>query len=235
MKRKMLLPLLIFLSIVVWGQEGTTIYLLPGQGADFRSFKNINFPPAYSIHPIFYDVPPAGATMQEYAQQLASQIDTSKPFILLGVSLGGMLATEMSTFLNPEQVVVISSAKCRFELPTRYTFQQYIPLYKAVSPNLSKRGALWLQPIVEPDRNKERATCVAMLEDKDPLFLRRTIEMIIEWEREEAPEGIVHIHGDKDHTIPFRNVKSTHRLSGGSHMMVLTKGEEVSQVLEQIL
>jgi pimeloyl-ACP methyl ester carboxylesterase len=234
-KRRILLPVLMCLAAFVWGQETTTIYLLPGQGADSRSFKNIDFPPEYSIEYIRYEVPSEGTTMRAYAKQLSCQIDTFQPFILIGVSLGGMLATEMSTFLEPERVVVIASAKSRNELPARYTFQRYLPLYRLVSPKMAKRGALWLQPIVESDRNQERATCIAMLEDKDPLFLRRTIEMIIKWEREEAPTGIIHIHGDQDHTLPVRNVEPTYQFAGGSHMMILTKGSELSRVIGEVL
>ena len=173
--------------------------------------------------------------MPEYAHTLAKQIDTTEKFILIGVSLGGMLATEMSTFLSPEKVILISSAKHRNELPGSYRFQQKIPIYKIVSPGMSKLGARILQPIVEPDRRHEKETFKAMLKDKDPHFLRRTIEMILTWEREMSPKNIVHIHGEKDSTVPIKNVKYDYLVPHGSHMMTLTRGEEISELIADIL
>ena len=117
-----------------------------------------------------------------------------------------MLAVEMSEFLNPEKVIIISSAKSRRELPLGFRIQRKWPLYKILTPNIAKKGALIMQPIFEPDRDKEKETFVRMLKDKGPLFLRRTIEMILNWEREDAPQSIVHIHGSKDKTIPIKNV-----------------------------
>ena len=68
--------------------------------------------------------------MADYSRTLAQQIDTSRRFSIIGVSLGGMLAVEMSKYLQPEEVILIASAKTRDELPTKYRFFQK-------SPNLS--------------------------------------------------------------------------------------------------
>lgn len=211
------------------------VYLIPGQGADARLFNNLRIHPGFEVRPIKYFTPEKGTSLPEYARQLAAQIDTTRTFSLVGVSLGGMLATEMTDFLQPEQTIIISSAKTRHELPGQYRFQRRLPLYKLVGPRLAKWGALLLQPIVEPDRNQEKETFVQMLRDKDPHFLRRTIEMILRWERTTAPVGIYHLHGDRDRTIPIRNVAYTHHLPDGSHMMTLTRGAEVSKVVNDLL
>lgn len=211
------------------------IYLIPGQGSDYRIYNNIEFDDNYVIHHIKYLPPEKGSTMNDYAHVLANQIDTSQKFILIGVSLGGMLATEMSHFLTPEKIIIISSAKNRKELPHSYRMQKYFPLYKIFPPKLIKGGAKIMQPIYEPDRNNEKDTCVAMLNDKNPYFLKRTIQMIIKWQATKSPENIIHIHGDNDHTIPIRNVQYSHKIDQGSHMMTLTRGNKMSTLLNQIL
>ena len=218
-----------------YGVQRPVVYLIPGQGADARLFNNLAIAEAFEVRNITYFTPTKNTSLQEYAVQLAEQIDTSQKFILIGVSLGGMIATEMSEFLHPEKVIIISSAKSRKELPFRYRFQKAVPFYKLVTPKMAKRGALFLQPIVEPDRNKEKDTFVQMLEDKDPYFLRRTIEMIMKWDRKTAPASVIHIHGTKDHTIPIRNVEYDHKIEKGSHMMVLTRGETMSDLINELL
>ena len=213
----------------------TNIYLIPGQGSDYRLFQDLKFDSSFSINHIKYSVPGKNATMHEFAIELSTQIDTSKPFILIGVSIGGMLATEMSTFLNPVQTIIISSAKSRKELPFQYRFQKVIPIYKLVPKGLMKFGAKVLQPIVEPDRKTNKETFQAMLIDKDPLFLKRTVKIIIRRDRTLAPVGIIHIHGIKDNTLPYRNIECENPVSNGSHMMTLTRAKEIYRLLDGIL
>jgi len=215
--------------------ERTKIYLIPGQGSDLRVFSKIKFPPNYEICHIKYVIPPKGESLPAYAKRLSNQIPDDEKFIIVGVSLGGMIAAEIAEIRNPEKVIIISSAKNSTELPKRYNFQKKIPVYKLVGPKLSKSGAKILQPIVEPDRNREKETFKLMLEAKEPEFLKRTIPMIINWERESNSKKIIHIHGDNDKTIPVRNVKYDYLIKDGSHMMTLTEPEKISAILEQIL
>ncbi len=215
--------------------EKTKVYLIPGQGSDERIFSKISFSDKYEVIPIKYEMPLKHETMAAYAKRLSVQIKEQEGFILIGISLGGMLATEIAEIKNPKQVIVISSAKNANELPDRYSFQRRWPVYKIVGPNLSKLGAQILQPIVERDRNKEKETFRAMLAAKDPLFLKRTIQMIVTWERTTNSNKIIHIHGTKDHTIPIRNVSYTHLIEGGSHMMALTRADEISKILEGVM
>ncbi len=215
--------------------EKTKIYLLPGQGSDYRIFQKLTFPPQYETVNIIYDTPLKGESMSAYAQRLSAQIKEEDGFILVGVSMGGMLASEIATLKKPKKIIIISSAKNAKELPKRYTFQQSIPIYKTVGPRLSKWGAQILQPWVEPDRNQEKETFKAMLADKNPIYLKRTIAMIINWDRQQIHPSIVHIHGDNDHTIPIKNVDADYVIENGSHMMTLTEHEVISTLLNDIL
>ena len=211
------------------------VYLIPGQGADYRLFKNIDIDSSFEMQYVHYSTPEKEWDMNDFAHVLALQIDTTRTFYLVGVSLGGMLATEMGEFLNPEKIILISSAKERKELPGGYKFQKIIPFYKLISGKLSKKGALFFQPIFEPDRKVDPETFDAMLKAKDPDFLKRTIAMIIEWDKAVYSDKIVHIHGDNDNTIPVRNVNYDYLVKDGSHMMVLTRGEEISKLINKIL
>jgi pimeloyl-ACP methyl ester carboxylesterase len=216
--------------------EKEIIYFIPGQGSDERLFKNLHLDTAkFEVHYIKYEIPCKGEKMSAYASRLSQQIDTTKDFTLIGVSLGGMISTEMTRFLHPKNVIIISSAKSRNELPAHYKFQRWIPIYKIVPKRMIKFSALLLQPIVEPDRKKEAQTCKMMLKDKEPIFLKRTIGMIITWERESSDTNIVHIHGNHDHTLPIKNVNYDILIEDGSHMMMLTRTEEIKSLILAII
>jgi len=211
------------------------VYCIPGQGADYRLFQDIEWPQNTIVHNVHYTLPEDGATMASYAKQLSNQIDTTQRYAIVGTSLGGMLATEMADILNPEKIVIISSAKSKYELPKRYSMQQKLPLNRLFSGTALKMGALIMQPIVEPDRNVQKEVFVAMLKAKDPVFMKRSVNMIIQWKRTTYSENIVHIHGAKDNTIPIRNVHCDYTVADGSHMMTLTMAKEMSALLAPLL
>ncbi|MBA3683005.1 MAG: alpha/beta hydrolase [Bacteroidetes bacterium] len=182
-----------------------------------------------------YPVPAKGASMKEYAILLIKQIDTTSDYSFIGVSLGGMLCSELAEILHPKKIIIISSAKCRKELPFRYRFQKSIPIYKLFPKGMIKFGARILQPIVEPDRKKNKATFKSMLKNKNATFLKRSVNMIIRWDKKTYHESIIHIHGTKDHTLPIRKTKPTIVVEKGSHMMTLTRAKEIEKIVNSIL
>ncbi len=216
-------------------QQKVRVYLIPGQGADYRLFNNLDLGNQVDTIHVTLSIPDKGMKMAEYARRLALQIDTSAPFVLIGTSFGGMLAVEMSHFLHPEKVILISSAKCRIELPFRYRFQRVIPVYKLFTGKGIKTGARIMQPLVEPDRRKEKSIFKTMLKAKHPKFMKRSVAMIMEWEREVCHKSVFHIHGDADHTLPVHHINADVVLAEGSHMMTLSRGDEVSKIIRKEL
>jgi pimeloyl-ACP methyl ester carboxylesterase len=226
----------IFLFLNSFSQSSTTIYCLPGQGSDKRIFDSLEIDPQYIIKIIEYGTPEKLMTMNSFAKQLSGQIDTTQGFILVGVSLGGMICAELNEILNPKKTIIISSAKNRSELPLRYKFQKAIPLYKLFPGSILLAGAKVLQPIVEPDRKKNKKTFKSMLRSKNSIYMKRTISLIINWDRKNNTKPIYHIHGTSDHTLPIKKIKlPTYTVNNGSHMMTLTRAKEISNILNLIL
>ena len=210
----------------------TQLYFIPGLGTDYHIFEPYQFDTSkYEIHHIRYTLPDAGTSMTSYAHQLSYQIDTSRPFVLIGASLGGMLAVEMADFLKADNVFIIASAKMRCELPFRYRFQSKLPIQRLISGNVIKKSTQLLQPIVEPDRNQAKEVFIDMLDEKDPEFMKGATDMILGWNREEYSDKVIHIHGDHDHTIPIRNVKPDYVVPKGSHVMCLTESGQINAII----
>ncbi len=211
------------------------IYLLHGLAADTRLFKNIELDSTYELHPIVLDIPLKNETMKTYAQRISLQIDTTIPFALIGVSFGGMVCTELSQLIPAQKVILIASAGCRKELPNRYTRMKNFPIYKIIPGWFMKWSSFIVQPLFEKDRKKEKATFNAMLRDKNPYFLKNATQLIVNWDRKEKPQNLIHVHGNNDHTIPLKNVKANYIIENGSHLMVLTQGKELNPLLNRLL
>lgn len=212
------------------------IYLFPGQGSDHRIFTKLDIDTSeYEIFCVEYGTPTKDESLKEFALRLSKKIDTTQQFVLMGVSLGGMICVEIAHHLNPEKTIIISSAKTQSELPKKYTIQERLSFYHWIPPNWYKSGALFFQPIVEPDRKKEKSTFVSMLKRKTPLYFKRSVGLIVNWNRTECFENIIHIHGSNDHTIPMKNTHPQYVIKGGSHMMTLTDADKINPILSEIL
>ena len=236
--------LALFFKIAIYSQpvenpisntDTIVVYMIHGQGSDCRLFDRIELQPPFIKVCLPCPMPEAGTPMRDYAAFFLPLIDSNRTFCLVGVSLGGMVCTELSTMLHPAATIVISSATSRNELPAKFRVMNYVFLPKLVPSGLYKTGAKVVQPWVEPDRNNYKDAFVAMLNDKEGLFLKRTTEMIVGWERVVAPDGIIHIHGNADHTLPIKNVRYDYLIEGGSHMMVYTRAEDISPLLNRLL
>jgi pimeloyl-ACP methyl ester carboxylesterase len=220
-------------AIALDSSTDTVIYLFPGQGSDCRLFKYIEFP--YDTVHMELPVPLKKTTLGQYAREFIPLIDTARPFILMGVSLGGMICSELADTLEPVKIIVISSAKCRQELPGRYRFQRSIPLNKILPKGMIKWGAKILAPMVEPARKLDKDFFHAMIDAKDPVYLKRTVDMVVNWDKGDYDNRIIHIHGDNDHTLPHRNIKYDYLIENGTHMLVYIRGEEINKLINKIL
>jgi pimeloyl-ACP methyl ester carboxylesterase len=207
------------------------VYALPGQGADARSFQRLVLPPGYELRPIELPVPGCKEPMASYARRVAAEIDTTQPFSLLGVSMGGMAAVEISRFLHPEHLILIASIKHRDEMPPRYRFLRAVPLHRLFGGQALSFLGNRVRNLYEPEGRPYDSLYTAMLRDKPRKFLPRAIGCIAGWESDSYPPGLIHIHGTRDRTLPYRHVRGAIPIERGSHLLIMTRAEEISAIL----
>ena len=65
------------------------VYFISGLGADRRAFEKINLPERFSIHHLDWIQHNQGESLNDYAKRLAATIDTTQPFAIVGLSMGG--------------------------------------------------------------------------------------------------------------------------------------------------
>jgi pimeloyl-ACP methyl ester carboxylesterase len=213
----------------------TKVYLVTGQGFDQRVFNNIKLTQNFDTVHIIYTDPGKAHKLEDYARLLANQIDTTEKFSLIGVSFGGMICTEMCEFLNPEKVIIISSAKCRKEIPKLYKFFRYFPVNYVLPAFIYKAGGQTLRPIFEKDDAQTNGLFKEMLHDNNPKVLRYSTNMIINWNKKTYSDKIVHIHGEIDHTLLLKNIKANYIIEGGTHLMVYTRADEINPLVNKLL
>lgn len=86
------------------------IYCIPGLGADHRLFSKLKL--EAELIPVEYITAESDDTAQSYAAKLLTQIKEENP-ILMGVSLGGILAIEISKLIPVKKLILISTVKSK--------------------------------------------------------------------------------------------------------------------------
>ena len=95
------------------------VYFMPGLAASSLIFERIDLPKdQFECYLLDWFAPEIGETLQNYAKRMAKFV-THENAVLIGVSFGGILVQEMSEFVHPNKIIIISSVKSNAELPQR--------------------------------------------------------------------------------------------------------------------
>lgn len=210
------------------------VYFISGLGADSRVFHHIRLPEGYEAEFITWIQPRRNEPLHDYAMRLAGNIDRSKPFVLVGLSLGGMLATEIARNLNADLTILISSIPCAGHLPSYYRIAAKMRLHKLVPIGVLKSGS-FLKRFFTKELSEDKQLIRQLIKETDPAFIRWALQAIVEWRGEIFQGRYVHIHGSGDEILPVRYTRPTHVIQKASHMMILTHAAEINRILREVL
>ncbi len=209
-------------------------YFLSGLGADERAFGKITLPHGFEPVYIEWIDPQPGETLAQYSIRIADNITEKEEFILVGLSFGGMVASEIAKIRNPRKLIIISSIACSDELPWYFKKAGSIGLQKVIPIKLLKAGTV-LRRIMGVGTSEDKAIIYEYVRSVDPKFLRWSLTAIVNWRHHERFPQLIHIHGSKDHLLPCKHVKPNYTIDKAGHLMVLNRAEEVNKVLMQVL
>ncbi len=208
------------------------IYCISGLGADFRIFQHIRIPGAI-MHPIKWETPHEEETLPAYAKRLSEQI-LHADAILLGVSFGGMLATEISKHTVVGKTILVSSNRSPNEFPRYLKLAGNIRLHKLVPYQFVSRFAV-LNRFIFDTRSKAEELYLKrmMLKDSDILFIKRAVNMIMKWKEDHRKvSNLIQIHGTKDRLLLPNRIEADHWIEGGGHFMIWNEAEKISSIIQ---
>jgi len=211
------------------------VYFISGLGADERAFQKIILPQTYTAIHLKWIEPHPNEKIVDYGLRLCAPIDKTQTYILIGLSFGGMIVSELTDILKPTKSIIISSVSNRHELPWYFKFCGKIRLYQALPYRLMKHTnffAFWLFGI---KTSEEKNLLRQIFRDTDLTFLSWAIKSITTWEKESKPINLIHIHGENDHIFPLKNVHPTEIVKKGGHFMVFSLPEEMNELLKKAL
>ena len=216
-------------------QMNPTIYFISGLGADKRAFRNLIFPENFDCIYLDWIQQLPAETLEQYANRISELIDKSQPFYLIGLSFGGMIATEIAKNLNPEHTFLISSVPVFFQLPWYYKLAGILRLQKAFPISLMKTGNSIGLKFLGAKTHDEKLLLKQLIEDSDPRFVKWALNSILTWRNTIRPDNLTHIHGTLDNILPMKHMIVDHLIKDGSHFMVYAKADEIRKIIIDII
>lgn len=208
---------------------------MPGLAASPRIFEYIKLPAEeFEVHYLDWFLPDPKMSLSDYARVLAAEITEPDP-ILVGVSFGGMVIQEMAQFLKPRKLIIISSIKCREEMPRRLLVARYTYLHKLLPTGVIHNLEVLTRFAFGDVVRKRLKLYERYLGIRDKGYLDWALDVIVNWNREIPVEGLVHIHGDQDVVFPMTHIGPCITVKGGTHTMIIHRYKWFNEKLPTII
>ncbi|HWI90589.1 MAG TPA: hypothetical protein VNT20_04900 [Flavisolibacter sp.] len=212
-----------------------TVYFISGQAADETLFENLVLPSYINVHHVHWIEPLKKESLSNYCKRLLQQIDTSNDFVLVGVSLGGIVSVELNKIVQPKQTIIISSIATKKELRPLLKIVRSLRIHKIVPGIFYK----WYSPILNwyfgTETEREKELLKRYTQSATSNYMKWAVNEILNWQNETRPGNLFHIHGTKDRIFPYRYSHPDILIKGGTHLMVHNRANEISRILVERL
>jgi pimeloyl-ACP methyl ester carboxylesterase len=212
------------------------IYLVPGLAASSDIFEYLEIPQDnFELHYLDWLVPLSqNESIYEYAKRMCALIKHENP-VLVGVSFGGIMVQEMSKIISVKKTIIISSVKSKHELPRRLKFARVSKFYKVFPTKVITNIENYTKYAFGNTIKKRVQLYSKYLAMRDKDYLPWALHNVLNWQQENPPNDIVHIHGNKDRIFPIKHVKNCTVIEAGTHVMILNKARHISQLLVEVI
>lgn len=190
------------------------IHALPGMGSDRRMYpgkwKSL---PGFQAHDWVRHK--GEKSLAEIAESMCNSCRICDGDVLVGTSLGGMVACEVTKIRQIPVIYLVASAVSKAEVSS---------LLAALRPFIRVTPIEWVQ-FSAGSLPLERAQMFLRVEAS---FIRRMCDAIFEWDGLGATKTqVFRIHGKRDHMIP--PPKKVDLLLDGGHLITMTHADECAE------
>ncbi len=211
------------------------VYCISGMGADFSLYENIIWPDGFEPIALPWLEPSKKENLEEYALRVAEPINLSQPFVLCGISMGGICAQIIAAQLKPAKLILLSTVKGKHEMPWPMRWFSGKLLSRYVPARVFRWMAFMSTPILGLKMSDDHRAFRKMMAQLSPEYYRWALYQIANWQAPKNVMPILHVHGSSDQVFPAYFIKNAVSVAGGSHLMVQQKPAEVSSFIKEFL
>ena len=210
---------------------------MPGMAASPQIFELIKFPSNFKIIYLTWIKPNLNETLKSYAKRMSILINDINP-VLIGVSFGGILVQEISKHIKVKKLIIISSVKSKVELSLSMKFAKKTGIHHLLPLNWIDDLEKLLLFVFGPSIKARVDTYKKYLTERDPDYLKWSINQIVNWKQIKYDKNIIHIHGEKDKVFPLNYLernKNFITIKNGTHATILRDSTWFSKNLPLII
>lgn len=211
------------------------IYQISGLGANQKAFKYLQINPEFEIVYLPWLQPETDETLSHYAERMIEKVNVNEPFLMMGLSFGGILVSEINQLIKPQKNILISTVKNRSEIPMYMKFSAQTSAHKIIPTSILTSETGLSYAVFRKIYNSKMPDLKEFFEFRDPYYLKWSIDKIVNWETPQPIQNYIHIHGDKDYIFPNSIIKSVELIQDGTHILVLQKAKKTSQLINRYL
>ena len=206
------------------------VYGISGLGADKRVFDFLKLD--FEFISIDWITPQKNESLKNYSKRLSNSIDTNTDFCLIGVSFGGLVATELHQILNSKLTILISSAHTKNELRPIFRWFGKTQLIRLIPASLFNPPRFIANYIFGVKNSK---LLNDILDDTDVKFAKWAVNELTTWKNETQSDNVIKINGTADKLIPPKGNTSMELIDKGTHFMIVDKADEISKIVNEKL
>jgi pimeloyl-ACP methyl ester carboxylesterase len=210
------------------------LFLIPGLGADCRIYKNIDLQ-GYEVVYVEWIDPDKSDTLTTYAQKLIDKYHIVLGSIVIGNSLGGMIAIEIAKKIELNKTILISSIKTIKEAPLYLKLFRITGLHRLVPVTKLSSLEFIIEYAFGGMSESDQRLFGDMLKKTSPVFMEWAISAILRWDNQTIPGNVYHLTGDKDRVFPYKKIKDADIVKGGTHVMIFNNPKKINTWLKKIL
>lgn len=207
------------------------IFAISGLGADKRVFEYLTL--EYELVPVEWITPKNKERIVDYSKRLIEKygIENENDYGILGVSFGGLIATEISKLTKPKLTILISSVETKSELNGLIKLAGKSRLIELIPEKLLNPPKAIAHFMFGTD---EKELLNSILDDTDLKFTKWAIRELMNWKNQTRLSNLIKIGGSKDKLLPPKG-KNTILIEQGEHFMIVDKAKEISEIINEKL
>lgn len=215
------------------------LYIIPGLGFDHRMFSRLDFS---RFQTTFLDwiEPIKNEGISDYARRFAKNIDdnATEKIIIIGHSLGGIMASEIARIKKVDQIILISSIRSSDENPFQFKIIKPLGLHRLFTKKLTLSTFKYWAKQHGYENQEEQDLFKAMISRYSDHYLQWALRELSIWTSYPLPPHtkIFQIHGAKDKNFPLKHLKNSDRvLKDAGHFMAYKRAYEIGGIIKKVL
>lgn len=209
------------------------LYVVSGLGADFKVLEKIKFPTHLEIVFLDWIIPEKNENFQSYIEKMASKIDGSQPFYLLGYSFGGIIVQEIDKIKPAEKIVILGCIKSHTEMSGFLKASSITKISRFLPTPLFNEKSALVYAVLRKFFDSKNPMIMDYFAVRNPYYLKWSIGKISNWVFENNPK-VIQILGEKDLIFPPKYSHPDYIISRGTHLFPATRPKQVSEILAKI-